>query len=210
MALVVKNPPANGKCQRHGFDPWVGKIPCRRDSNPLQYSCLENSMDRGACRTTVHGVAKSWTALKWLGMHGAHMHEQCRDWGHWTSPIQVKNPCKPCITLQSTLRICGSIAEDSSNHPSCSTIVHIYWKKSTCRWTHGVQTYIVQGSTVYHFKMIFKIPWYQNINRCNTHLALWILFCVSFGQDKAKLQRKKIKRKNPRPWTLLPFFSVMK
>ena len=31
-----------------GFDPWVGKIPWRRRRNPLQYSCLENSMDRGA------------------------------------------------------------------------------------------------------------------------------------------------------------------
>ena len=117
-----------GKCQRRGFNPWVGKIPCRRDGNPLQYSCLENPMDRGACRTTVHGVTKSWTVLKWLG-HGAHTHEQCRDWGHWTSPIQVKNPCKPWLTLQSTLRIYSSIAEDSTNHLAFSTIVHIYWKK---------------------------------------------------------------------------------
>ena len=31
-----------------GFDPWIGKIPWRRDGNPLQYSCLENSMDREA------------------------------------------------------------------------------------------------------------------------------------------------------------------
>ena len=33
------------------------------NGNPLQYSCLENSMDRGAWRATVHGVAKSWTRL---------------------------------------------------------------------------------------------------------------------------------------------------
>ena len=33
------------------------------DGNPLQYSCLKNSMDRGAWRATVHGVAKSWTRL---------------------------------------------------------------------------------------------------------------------------------------------------
>ena len=31
--------------------------------NPLQYSCLENPMDRGAWRATVHGVAKSWARL---------------------------------------------------------------------------------------------------------------------------------------------------
>ena len=47
-------------CQyrRHGFDPWVGKIPWRGNGNPLQYSCLENSMDRGAWWATVHEVTK--------------------------------------------------------------------------------------------------------------------------------------------------------
>ena len=38
--------------KRHGYDPWVRKIPWRRNSNPLQYSCLENSMDRGPWRAT--------------------------------------------------------------------------------------------------------------------------------------------------------------
>jgi len=41
-----------GRCKRHRFNPWVRKMPQRRASgthwNPLQYSCLENSMDRGA------------------------------------------------------------------------------------------------------------------------------------------------------------------
>ena len=41
------------------FSPSVGKIPWRKkNDNPLQYSCLENSMDRGAWRATVHGVTK--------------------------------------------------------------------------------------------------------------------------------------------------------
>ena len=49
------------QCSSHrkcGFDSWVGKIPWRR-KRQLQYSCLENPMDRGATWTTVHGVAKS-------------------------------------------------------------------------------------------------------------------------------------------------------
>ena len=47
------------QCRRHRFDPWVGKSPPRGGhSNPLQYSCLENTMDRGAWRATVHGVHK--------------------------------------------------------------------------------------------------------------------------------------------------------
>ena len=51
------------QCRRPKFDPWVKKIPGEGNGNPLQYSCLENSMDRGACQATVHGVTKSWTRL---------------------------------------------------------------------------------------------------------------------------------------------------
>ena len=52
------------QCRRPGFDPWIGKIPCGGKWPPPQYSChLENSMDRGAWRATVHGVTKSRTRL---------------------------------------------------------------------------------------------------------------------------------------------------
>ena len=40
-----------------GLIPGLGRSPGERNSYPLQYSCLENSMDRGAWRATVHGVA---------------------------------------------------------------------------------------------------------------------------------------------------------
>ena len=46
-----------------GSIPGSGRSPGGGNGNPLQYSCLENSMDRGAWRATVHGVAKSWTQL---------------------------------------------------------------------------------------------------------------------------------------------------
>ena len=46
-----------------GLIPGLGRSPGERNSNPLQYSCLENSMDRGAWWATVHGVAKNWTRL---------------------------------------------------------------------------------------------------------------------------------------------------
>ena len=42
----------------HVFNPWVGKIPWRRDGNPLQYSCLENPMDRGAWWATIPVVTE--------------------------------------------------------------------------------------------------------------------------------------------------------
>ena len=44
-----------------GSIPGLGRSPGEGNGNPLQYSCLENPMDRGAWRATVHGVAKSWT-----------------------------------------------------------------------------------------------------------------------------------------------------
>ena len=52
-------------CQyrRHGFNLWVKKIPWRRKWQPLQYSCLENPMDRGAWWAADHGVVKSRTRL---------------------------------------------------------------------------------------------------------------------------------------------------
>ena len=59
VAQMVKNLPAMSKIP--GFDPWVGKIPWRRKWQPLQYSCLENPMDRGASLATVRGVTESWT-----------------------------------------------------------------------------------------------------------------------------------------------------
>ena len=50
------------QCQRPRFHLRVGKIPWRRIWQPIQYSCLENPVDRGAWRATVHGVAKSDTS----------------------------------------------------------------------------------------------------------------------------------------------------
>ena len=52
-----------------GSIPELGKSPGGGNGNPLQYSCLENPMDRGAWWATVHRVAKSWTQLKQLSMH---------------------------------------------------------------------------------------------------------------------------------------------
>ena len=46
-----------------GSIPGLGRSPVGGHGNPLQYSCLENHIERGAWQTTVHGVAKSWTQL---------------------------------------------------------------------------------------------------------------------------------------------------
>ena len=44
-----------------GSVPRLGRFPEEQNGYPLQYSCLENSMERGAGGAIVHGVAKSWT-----------------------------------------------------------------------------------------------------------------------------------------------------
>ena len=52
-----------------GSIPGSGRSPGEGNDNPLQYSCLENAMDRGAWWASVHRIAKSWTQLKGLNMH---------------------------------------------------------------------------------------------------------------------------------------------
>ena len=65
LVLVVKNLPAStGDLRDVGSVPRLGRSPGERNGNPLQYSCLENPMDRGAWQATVHRVAKSQTQLK--------------------------------------------------------------------------------------------------------------------------------------------------
>ena len=62
MVLLVKNPPANAEDIRDaGLIPGLVRSPGRVHGNPLQCSCLENPVDRGAWRATIHRVAKSQT-----------------------------------------------------------------------------------------------------------------------------------------------------
>ena len=70
MALVVKNPPANARDVRDaGSFPGSGRSPGEGYSSPLQCSCLENPMERGAWQAIVHRVAQSRTPLKRLSTH---------------------------------------------------------------------------------------------------------------------------------------------
>ena len=67
VALVVKNLCAHaGNVRDAGSIPGSGRSPGGENGNPLQYSCLENSMNIGAWQATVHGVTKSQTQLKRL------------------------------------------------------------------------------------------------------------------------------------------------
>ena len=76
VVLVVKNPPANaGFVRDKGSIPGSGRSPGGGHGNPLQYSLLENLVDRGAWRATAHRITKSRTGLKQLGTHACFPQE---------------------------------------------------------------------------------------------------------------------------------------
>ena len=70
MVLEVNKPHASvGDARDTGSIPTSGRSPGGEHGNPLQYSCLENPMDRGAWPVTDQRVAKSWTQVKRLSTH---------------------------------------------------------------------------------------------------------------------------------------------
>ena len=71
MAQTIKNLPAMWETQVRF--PGSGRVPGEGNGNPLQDSCLENPMDRGAWRAIVHGVAESLTQLSDTHTH-THTH----------------------------------------------------------------------------------------------------------------------------------------
>ena len=73
MELMVKNLSANaGDVRDTGSIPGLGRAPGGGRSNPLQCSCLENSLDRGARWATVHRVTQSQTEMKELSTYARH------------------------------------------------------------------------------------------------------------------------------------------
>ena len=74
VALVVKKPPANARDVRGASSiPGSGRSPGEGNGSLLQYSCLGNSLDRGAWRAKVHGVTESDTT------ENAHTHIDCSE-----------------------------------------------------------------------------------------------------------------------------------
>ena len=97
----IKNLPANaGDTRDTGSIPGSGGAPGGRNGNPLQYSCLENPMDRGAWWATVHGVAKSWTQLS------RHTHTR-------TLFYSIQNFSRSFAFKSPGLRVTGSLAKQT-------------------------------------------------------------------------------------------------
>ena len=88
MAQMEKNPTC--KAGNLGLILGLGRSPGEGNGYPLQYSGLENPMDRGACWVTVHGVAKSWTQL-------SNFHSLCVAVTTWS--CKFSNKAKEVIIL---------------------------------------------------------------------------------------------------------------
>ena len=106
---MVKNSP--GKDSSAGDEiliPGSGRSPGEGNGNPLQYSCLENSKDRGAWWATVHGVAKSWTQLSphttsmkhrkcsqriWVQVQATALTRMTLDQSHYFPDLHFPYPC---------------------------------------------------------------------------------------------------------------------
>ena len=72
-----------------GSIPGLGRSPGGGYGNPLQYTCLENPMDRGAWKATAQRVTKSWTWLKGLSTHTPLL---CRLIGRFGVPVSLAHP----------------------------------------------------------------------------------------------------------------------
>ena len=107
MVASGKEPACQCRRQKRcGFHPWVGKIPWRRKCQPLQCSCLENPMDRGACQATARRVAKSQTRLKRLSTHAqpswyrwlVHPQGKKRSSEGWSLPTRRRDSSAALLT----------------------------------------------------------------------------------------------------------------
>ena len=96
VALMVKNPPSKAGDPRDvGLIPGSKRSPRGGNGYPLQYSCLENPMDREAWQAAVHGVAKSWTQLNRCTFTHTHAHTMLGTGlilSSWTAIFNVQFP----------------------------------------------------------------------------------------------------------------------
>ena len=140
---VVKNPPANAG--EVGSIPGSGRSPGGGHGNPLQYSCLENPMDRGVWWATDHGVAEG-CRLKWLSshVHSYRLHSRLSKGKSWvgrrtfTRKVETRRSGGPAVTT----KICchelwTSQLLTTPENPQCN--VHNY---PSFKVFEGVKVYI--------------------------------------------------------------------
>ena len=145
--------------KRHSLIPVLERSLREGNGNPLWYSCLENSMDKGAWWATVHGVTQSQTRLSaHARTHLTHIWRYIKYtvylWIMWELGLQPSTQSKIHVEfIVGPLYLwCLSIQGSSSVASTASGRVVLYLllkKQSTCKWTYVIQTHVVQRSTVY-------------------------------------------------------------
>ena len=151
MAQLVKNPPANaGDTRDVGLIPGSGRSPGEWNGNPLQYSCLENSMNRGAWLATVHRVTKSQTGLKRLSVRvHTHTHTHtCIFIPNWSSLMMGVDLClfvSPIFDWLCNHTLCCKWAPLGLSYRCLPACLHLHLNFS-------------QPSPIYHFNNEFKWP----------------------------------------------------
>ena len=89
---MVKNLPTSaGDTGGMGSIPGLGRSPRRGNGNPLQYSCLENPMDRGAWRATVHGGARESEMTEQMS---TNTHRISREADEEENKVKLEGQCR--------------------------------------------------------------------------------------------------------------------
>ena len=146
---VVKNLSANaGDTEDVGLIPGLGRSLGRGNGNPVQYSCLENPMDRGAWRSTVHGVTRSQTRLS--------------NWAHTYTQF-VGNRADVFIILLIILGPSNNLYQDGAFKylgSNCYLDKILYWTSSSTNISYKV------------FPLIATFPTFKNYDINRTPSAL--------------------------------------
>ena len=112
--------------------PGLGRSPGGGHGNPLQYSCLENPMDRGVWQATVHVVTKSWTWMtEWLRIAQHIMYT-------WVPISQFIPPLPPyhLVTISFVFQICNSFCFVNK------FIYTLFFLHSTYKWYHVIFVFL--------------------------------------------------------------------
>ena len=136
-ASQVKNPPANARDM--GSIPGLGRSPGGGHGNPRQYSCLENPMDRGAWRATVHRISKSQTRkLQVRSLHAcnlARMQESPR-------------------TIHPFLYRSWEVTWGHKDFTSAFWLPQFTAEKTEAQKVNFIQSYIVKGQAALEFSVL--------------------------------------------------------